>query len=90
MTDLTAKAIENIVNEQFIKNSDGIQQTLLTGLNDSMTPEVIHATMLINSMKLSVNMSVQIISELLTNSGIVEFADEERLRRLLLSPVNKK
>lgn len=87
MTELCAKVIQKVVAEQIESNSDIIEKFIFKGTNEGMSSEEIYSHMILNSVSLAVNMSVQIVSEMLLNSGTIEIADEEHLRKLLLSVV---
>lgn len=89
MTELLAQTIKKIIAEQISENEETIQNILLSGTDDTMCSEKIFSLMILNSVSLSVNMSVQLITELLTNAGIIDVADEEHLRKILLSSVKK-
>lgn len=88
MTELCAKVIQKVVAEQIESNSNVIEKFIFNGTNEDMSSEEIYSHMILNSVSLAVNMSVQIVTEMLLNSGTIEIADEEHLRKLLLSVVN--
>lgn len=87
MTELCAKVIQKVVAEQIESNSNVIEKFIFNGTNEDMSSEEIYSHMILNSVSLAVNMSVQIVTEMLLNSGTIEIADEEHLRKLLLSVV---
>ena len=87
MTELMAQAISALVEEQFARNQDTILDNIFSGTDETMTQEQIYAKMIANSTKLSVVMSVQIMSELLINSKVISPAGEAQLRKTLLSVV---
>ena len=87
MTELMSQAISAFVNKQFAHNQDNILTSVLQGTDESMSKDEIYSTMIANSMKMSVNLSVQIMSELLINAKVIAPADEEQLRKTLLSVV---
>ena len=87
MTDIMSQALTSVVEKQFTNNQDTIYNQLFSGIDDSSSLEQVCSAMVINSMRLSVDMSVKIISELLLTAGIVDSADEESLRHSILSLV---
>lgn len=89
MTELAAKAIQQIVEQQFEANPNAVEKSIFAGINSSMTTEEITAKMILNSTHLSVCMAVQITLELLSQTDIVPEFDETQLRKLILSPVKE-
>lgn len=87
MEDIMVKSIQKLVDTQFTQNSDVIEKTIFNGIDDTMTTEEICPRMVLNATRLSVNMSVQIITELLQNTGVIAPVDEAHLRKMLLSLV---
>lgn len=90
MNEIMSKTIEKIVSEQINNDYENIQNALFDGTTETMSAEKIYSVMLLNSMKLSVNISVQIITDMLVNACAIEIADENTLRRILLSSVKEK
>ncbi len=89
MDNIMVKAIQKLVDTQFSQNTDAIEKTLFSGIDDTMTTEEICPRMVLNATKLSVNMSVQIITELLQNADVIAPVDEVHLRKMLLSLVEE-
>lgn len=87
MTDILARAINSIVEEQLSLNEDMITQNLLTEIAETDNYELIMTKLVRNSLHLSVNISAQIIIDMLINSNIIAPAPDEDLRRILLSVV---
>lgn len=87
MTDLLAKTIQTVVEKQFNMNADNIHNSLFSHTSRDMSSDEIYSIMIFNSIKESVNISVQLIIEMLVNAGAIEISDDEHLRRLLLSVV---
>ncbi|WP_297642813.1 hypothetical protein [uncultured Bacteroides sp.] len=83
MTALEAKYIENLVTKCIQDNSDAIQESLISGFDSSMKSEEVLSKMIIRSVSISSQISVQIVMELLEQAGVVKL-DEERLKRLSL------
>lgn len=89
MTELMSQAISAFVEKQFSRNEDQILAGIFSGTNESMSSGQIYSTMIHNSMRISVELSVKIMSELLLAAGTIEPADEEQLRKTLLSVVKE-
>lgn len=87
MTDILARAINSIVEEQLSLNEDMITQNLLAEIAETDNYELIMTKLVRNSLHLSVNISAQIIIDMLINSNIIAPAPDEDLRRILLSVV---
>ncbi len=87
MTDILARAINSIVEEQLSLNEDMIKQNLLAEIAETDNYELIMTKLVRNSLHLSVNISAQIIIDMLINSNIIAPAPDEDLRRILLSVV---
>ena len=87
MTDILAKAINSIVEEQLSLNENMIKQNLLAEMEETDSYELIMTKLVRNSLHISVNISAQIIIDMLINSNIIAPAPDEDLRRILLSVV---
>ena len=87
MTDILAKAINSIVEEQLSLNENMIKQNLLAETEETDSYESVVTKLVRNSLHISVNISAQIIIDMLINSNIIAPAPDEDLRRILLSVV---
>lgn len=87
MTDLLAKVIQQTISEQMQINQEQIQKTIFANTNNNMDFNEIYCKMIWNSISISINMSIQIFMDLLTNANIITPVDETALRKILLSLV---
>lgn len=83
MTNLEERFIEIFVKNCIQDNSEAIQEFLLSGFDGNMKPEEIFPKMIIRSVSISSQISVQIVMKLLEQAGVVKL-DEERLKRISL------
>lgn len=65
MNNLTSELIDKIIQEQINKNQEQIVNQIAVGANDTMSTEQVCAQMIANSIKISTQISVKIILELL-------------------------
>lgn len=75
------QCVQEIINDSFAAYPDA----LIHDIADDATREKVYAKMLVNSVRLSVSLSVQLVFELLEQSEMIHVTDDEgNLRRLLL------
>lgn len=87
MNELLSKTIDTIVKEQLDKNSKNILDALFLNCTDDMNHDEITSRLINNSIRISIDLSVQIVLKLLANSGYIDLTDEDQLRKNLLSVV---
>lgn len=87
MTDVLAKALNNMVEKELLSNEDMLKQNLFAGIEETDSLELIMSKMVNNSLHISVQVSVQIIIELLINAEILTPSSDKDLRSILLSVV---
>ena len=93
MDDLTATALNAMIHKQFEtwKNNDAfmdeIVETMCRGCKEEDSRDEVFIRMIYNSMEVAACVSAQIIMEILVTAGVVKPADEEQLRRNVLSVV---
>lgn len=87
MSPLIEKAISEAIVETINKSSETIRSELMQDITPGLDAETFITQVIYNSIRISVDMSVKTIMELLSSQGIVQFADEKQIRSLLLTPV---
>ncbi len=93
MDNLTATALSSMIHKQFelwneqedIMNN--FKEELLKGCTHEDTTEEVFSRMIVNSMEIAANVSAKIILEILFTGGLMEPAEEERLRKNVLSVI---
>lgn len=83
MKEITSEMINQIIREQICLNDIGKQ--ILNGTNESMSHEQVYAKMVLNSIEISVQLSVKIIMEFLYQSELVDEPDAKLLLKQLSS-----
>ncbi len=83
MKELTAKALEEMVDKIIADNKEAITERLFLNTDHSMKTEEIVGYTLTNCLSLSVKLSVQVTLELLRSQGILEI-DEHEIAKLYL------
>ncbi|HJK46764.1 MAG TPA: hypothetical protein O0X10_04990, partial [Methanocorpusculum sp.] len=67
-----------------------IRENILAGTHDQMTENEFYTQTLLNSIRVSTELSINIILNVLESAGLIQLlSDEKELRRLLLRPVEK-
>lgn len=89
MTDVLRTAVDNLVEEMLNNNYELMMKSIFQNISASDSPDVLNAKMLTNAIHYSVHASVQIMVELLLQTGILTAADEADLRKHLLHLVKK-
>lgn len=83
--------IENVISKAIVesinKNSETIRNELMQDITSEMDAETFVTQVIYNSIRISVDMSVKTIMELLESQGLVQFSDVKQIRALLLTPV---
>ena len=83
--------IENVISKAIVesinKNSETIRNELMQDITSEMDAETFVTQAIYNSIRISVDMSVKTIMEILVSQGLVQFSDEKQIRSLLLTPV---
>lgn len=85
MTNITSELINKIVREQIDKNQSAILDNITSGADDTMSTEQVCARMIANSIQISVELSVKIVTELLYHSQVVAEPDIKSLLKQLSS-----
>lgn len=83
MKDLTAKALDAMIDKLMADNSEAITENLFLNTDRSMTTEQVVGYALTNCLSLSVKLSVRVIFELLQSQGVLEI-DEHEIAKLYL------
>lgn len=83
--------IENVISKAIVesinKNSETIRNELMQDITSEMDAETFVTQVIYNSIRISVDMSVKTIMELLESQGLVQFSDVKQIRALLLTSV---
>lgn len=87
MSPIIEKAISEAIVDSINKNSEAIRNELMQNITPGTDVEMFITQAIYNSIRISVDMSVKTIMELLSSQGIVQFADEKQIRTLLLTLV---
>lgn len=87
MSDLMATAIEAKINQLFELRKEHITEKLFEGCDNTDSYEQVYAKGIYNAMKISVDLSVELVIDTLMCLGIVGAADERKLRKAILSAV---
>ncbi len=85
MTNLTSELVNQIVHEQISKNQKEIMNHITDGTDDTMSTEQVTAYMIANSIRISTQLSVKIVLELLFQSNVVQELDTKTLLKQLSS-----
>lgn len=89
MDELTNKVLRTIISEQIKNNRSEIVNSICnTNTSPKMNYEELYAQMILNSVEVSVELSIKIISDLLIQNGIIE-ADPVQMRKFLLKPLEE-
>lgn len=90
MNDLTQEIVTRAIVDYMNSNLPSIRENILAGTYDGMTKNEFYTQTLLNSIRVSTDLSVSIILNLLERAGIIQLqSDEKELRKLLLHPVEK-
>lgn len=87
MDTLLSKAVSSTIVDSINKNSDSIREDLLCGIKENATPEEFVSQVVYNSIRISVDMSVKTIMDILISQNLIQTVDEKQLRALLLTPL---
>lgn len=90
MNDLTKEIITRSIADYMNSNLPAIRKNILAGTYDGMTNNEFYTQTLLNSIRVSTDLSVSIILNVLESAGTIQLlSDEKELRKLLLHPVEK-
>lgn len=90
MNDLTKEFITKAIVDYMNSNLPTIRENILAGTHDRMTENEFYTQTLLNSIRVSTELSINIILNVLEGAGLIQLlSDEKELRRLLLRPVEK-
>lgn len=90
MNDLNQEFITQIISEHINNNLPAVRERLLAGTHPGMTSDEFYTQTLLNSICLSVDLSISTILSILEGEGVIQLAsDEKALRRLFLHPVEE-
>lgn len=90
MKDLTHEVIARAIVDYINSNLPTIRESVLAGTRDDMTENEFYTQTILNSIRVSTELSVTIILKVLENAGLIHLlSDEKELRKLLLHPVGK-
>ena len=87
MSPVIEKAISEAIVDYINKNSETIRNELMQDITPGLDAETFITQAIYNSIRISVDMSVKTIMEILASQGLVQFSDEKQIRALLLTPV---
>lgn len=87
MSPVIEKAISEAIVDYINKNSETIRNELMQDITPGLDAETFITQAIYNSIRISVDMSVKTIMEILASQGLVQFSDEKQIRSLLLTPV---
>lgn len=87
MKNATEQALSYMVAEQFERNADILQEAVMRGCEDKDSYHNIYVKMLLNSMKISAEISVRIMVEILISLGMIGEKDEREIMKKMLSVV---
>lgn len=83
--DIISKAIVNYMNS----NLSTIQKNVLAGTCEGMTTNEFYTQTLLNSIRVSTELSVNILLDVLEENGLIHFSSEKEIRKSLLHLVEK-
>ena len=90
MNDIAQRIVSKAIVDYMNSNLQTIRENVLSGTNSEMTENEFYTQTLLNSIRVSTDLSVSIILNLLENEGLVKLrSDEKELRKLLLHLVEK-
>ncbi len=89
MDDLRAAALQETINRCFMEKADVIEKEILEGCKDTDSLEKICSRMILNSIIISTRLSVGLVVDMLTELGLAEPADEDKLRRGILKVIKQ-
>ena len=85
MTDKTKEVLSLCVHDIINQNKPQFEDVLFAGVTNGMDKDRIYVKMIMNSISLSVDIAVQLICEILDETGIIPFkTDEKELQKLIL------
>lgn len=88
MTDLTKEVISRLIVEHMNSNLPAIHDAILAGTYSGMSEKEYYTQTLLNSIRVSTEISVSLILNALETAGAIHLVSDEReLRKLLLRPV---
>lgn len=87
MSDLMAMAIEAKVKQLFELRKEHIVEKLFDGCDNMDSYEQVYAKGIYNAMIISVDLSVELVIDTLMSLGIVDAADEKKIRKEIISAV---
>lgn len=83
MTDKAKELINLRIQKLISDNQNQICDSLFNGLTDDMSHEKLYAKMILNSIMLSVDISIQIICEILESEDLIHLESDEKLLQKL-------
>lgn len=90
MNTLNEHIITKVITDYLNSNLPAIRDHVLTGTKENMTEHEFYTQTLLNSIRVSTDLSVKIILGLLENLELIHLtSDEKELRKLLLHPVER-
>ena len=90
MNDLTKELITRAIVDYMNSNLPTIRENILAETHDQMTENEFYTQTLLNSIRVSTELSINIILNVLEGTGLIQLlSDEKELRKLLLRPVEK-
>ena len=90
MNDIAQRIVSEAIVDYMNSNLQSIRENILAGTSSEMTENEFYTQTLLNSIRVSTDLSVSIILSLLENEGLVKLcSDEKELRKLLLHLVEK-
>ena len=87
MNELQISVIDQIVQEVIDDNIESINESLLAGSKRDMSFDQLYVLMTKNAIRTSVSLSVQVVCELLDESGAIHFESDERALRKNLTKI---
>lgn len=91
MTDLAKETIARLIVEYMNSILPEIKNAILAGTHDGMDENEFYTQTLLNAIRVSTELSVNLALSTLESAGVLHLvSDEKELRKLLLRPVEKK
>lgn len=87
--DLTAKALDAMVDKVIKDNQDEIAEALFSGSTDEMTIGELFSLMTLNCLSLSMKLSVRVTLDLLQSAGNLRI-DEREIAKLYLKHLSSE
>ena len=90
MNDLTQEIITRSIADYMNSNLPTIRENILAGTHDKMTENEFYTQTLLNSIRVSTDLSINITLNVLVGAGLIHLlSGEKELRGLLLRPAEK-